>query len=327
MVLERPHGGHDHRRVRRKAAVTALEVPEFLVAHFCGKAGFGHVDVAKLQTHPVGNNRTLSQSDVAEGASMHQHGLALDGLDKVGLDGLHQPCGHGAVHFKVGGGHGPAVAVKGKHHAAHALPQIGQIARHGKNGHDFGSNGNVKVRAHHEAIVAPAVAFHADNHVAQGLGAKIHHPAGADARGVNVQTAHAREPLKGGVVIVALVLHAGCEGRHGKIVGRAHGMDIARKVERIRRERDALRKTAASGGTLHAHGGAARRLADSGGRPQTAPRKPLHQTDGGGGLAFAKGRGRDGRNVNVFAVGAVLKPLQHFLLLNLAHVSPVGQHF
>ena len=137
VVLERPNCRHNHRRVRRKAAVTALEVPEFFVAHFCGKTGFCHMDVAKLQPDPVGNNRTLSQGDIAEGASVHQHGLAFDGLDKVGLDGLHQPGGHGAVHFKIGGGHGSAVAVKGKHHAAHALPQISQIARHGKNGHDL----------------------------------------------------------------------------------------------------------------------------------------------------------------------------------------------
>lgn len=69
----------------------------------------------------------------------------------------------------------------------------------------------------------------------------------AHARGVHIQTAHAGKPRQSGVIVITLVLHARGQRGHGQIVRRAHGMDVAREIKRIRRERDALRKAAPGG--------------------------------------------------------------------------------
>ena len=203
-----------------------------------------------------------AQGDIAEGPGMHQYGLAFNGLNQIGFDRFHQPGGHGPGHFQIRRGHGIAVAVQGQHHPPHALSQVAQIARHGENGHDFRGHGNVEMRAHHETVITAAVALNADDHVTQSLGAEIHNPARAHPRGVHVQTAHARKTRQGGVVVIALVLHARGQSGHGQIVGRAHGMDVSGEIERIRRQRDALGQAAPGGRAFHAHGRAARGLAD-----------------------------------------------------------------
>ena len=281
--------------------------------------------VAEFETHPVRDDRTLAQGDIAERPGMHQYGLAFNGLNQIGFDRFHQPGGHGPGHFQVRRGHGIAVAVQGQHHPPHTFAQIAQITGHGENGHNLRGHGNVKMRTHHETVVATAVALNADDHVAQGLGAEIHNPARAHPRGVHVQAAHARKTRQGGVVVIALVLHARGQGGHGQIVGRAHGMDVAGEIERIRRQRDALGQAAACGRALHAHSGAARGLADGRRGAQSAPGQPLDQADGGGGFALAQRRGRDGRDVHVFAVGPPGQAFQHGLLLDFTHIVPIGQ--
>ena len=123
------------------------------------------------------------------------------------------------------------------------------------------------------------------------------------------------------------MLHTRGEGHHSEVVGVGNGVDVASEAEGVLGERDALGKATASGRALHAHGGAARRLADGGGGQLAAAAKALHQTDGGGGLAFAQRSGGDGGNVDVLTVGLVGQTLQHSAVIDLAHVVAVGEQF
>ena len=123
------------------------------------------------------------------------------------------------------------------------------------------------------------------------------------------------------------MLHAGGKRCHAQVVGSAHGMEVTRKVEGIRRKGNALRQPAPGSRPLHAHGGAAGGLTNGRRRALTTPGQALHQTYGRGGFSFAKRRGRDGRDIDVFAIGAIFQTTQHSLLLNLAHIVPVGQQF
>ena len=325
VVLEGAHRGHDDGGIGLEAAHVTLDVPELFVTDFGTEAGFRHMDVAELEGHAVGDDGALAQGDVAEGTGVHQHGLAFDGLDQVGFAGFQQPGHHGAVHFQVGGGHGIAGAVKSQHHARQTLAQIGQVAGKGHDGHDLRGGRDVEARTHHETVVAAAVAFDADDDVAQGLTAEVHGPAHAHAGGIDVEAAHAGQAFQLFVVIVALVLHARGQGHHGQVVGRGDGVDVAGEIQGIRGQRDALGQTAARSGALHAHGGAARRLADGRRGFDTTLGEALHQTDGSGGLAFAQRGRRDGGHVHIFAIGPVSQTAQHRLLLDLAHVVAVRQ--
>ena len=68
-----------------------------------------------------------------------------------------------------------------------------------------------------------------------------------------------------------------------------------------------LRVTAAGGTALHAEAGAEARLAQRHDGVLADAVEAVAEADGGGGLAFAGGRWRDGRDQDQLAVGAVLQ--------------------
>ena len=325
VALERADGRHDHGGVRGEAAVVALEVPEFLIPDVRAETGLRNMVFIQLEADPVRDDRTLPDGDVGERPGVYEHGLAFDGLDKVRIDGFHHPRGHSAVHFEIGGGHGFAVAVVGHDDLAHALPEVLQILGDGENGHDFGRHGDVKAGTHHEPVGAPVGAVHADDDVAQGLAAEIHDPAHVHIGGVDVQAGHPRQLEQLFIIIIPLMLHTGSQRHHGEVMGVHHRVDIAGKTQGILRQRDALGKPAARGRALHAHRGAARRLADGGGSALVAASEALYEADGGRGFALAEGRGRNGGHVDILAVGLVPEALKHGPVVDLAHHMAVRQ--
>ena len=280
---------------------------------------------AEFQPDAIGYDRALPYGDVGERPGVDKHGLAFDGLDEVGVHRFRHPGGHGAVHLQIGGGHGLAVPVPREDDPAHAPAQVFEILGYSQNGHDFGRNGDIKARAHHEAVGLSPHPINADDHVAQGLTAEIHHPAHVHAGGIDVEAFHAGEPQQGFVVVVALVLHPRRQGDHGQIVRVHHRVDVAREAERILGQRDALGKSAPGGRTLDAHRRPARRLANGRGAAPAAPPQPLHKPDGGGGLALTKRRRRDRGDVHILAVRVAFKAGKHGTVVDFAHVVAVGQ--
>ena len=146
--------------------------------------------VAELEGNPVCNDRTLSKGDIGKRPGMHKYRLPFNGLDKIGLHRFHKPCGHGSGNAQVACGYRLAVTVVRKDHTPHTFTQVGKVAGYGQNAHDFRSHGDIKMRTHHEAVIAASVALNANNDVTQRLNAKIHNPARVDARGVDIQTGH-----------------------------------------------------------------------------------------------------------------------------------------
>ena len=255
---------------------------------------------------------------------MNEHGLAFDGLDEVGLDGVDHPGGHGARHLQIFGGHGLARPVVGHDDAAEAFAHVLEVAGHGKDGHDFGRHGNVEMGGHHEAV---GLAAHADDYVAQGLTAEVDDPVHAHVGGIDVQTGLTGKTEQLFVVVVAFVLHAGGERHHGQVVGVGDGIDVAGEAQGVLRERNALGKAAARRGTLGAHGGTAGRLTDGRGNFPAALGEALHETDGGGGFAFPERSRGYGRHIDILTVGTVAQTGQHGLIVHLAHDVTVGEQF
>ncbi len=88
-------------------------------------------------------------------------------------------------------------------------------------------------------------------------------------------------------------------------MGRAYGVDVARQVQVKVFHRHYLGIAAAGRPALDAKGRPLGRLADAGYDLFADVMQALADTDGGDRLALTQGGGRDGRHVNVLAVGAV----------------------
>jgi hypothetical protein len=70
--------------------------------------------------------------------------IALEGLDKVGLEGVAENRGHGPGGLDPGGGHGFAVGAVADHDPAQAGLQVGQVLGKTQDGHDLGGGGDVE---------------------------------------------------------------------------------------------------------------------------------------------------------------------------------------
>ena len=88
VVLERPHGRHQHDRIRSQVADAAGDVEELLHPHVRREARLRDDVVAELERDAVGDERVVAVRDVREGAAVDEGGLALERLDEVRLDRL-----------------------------------------------------------------------------------------------------------------------------------------------------------------------------------------------------------------------------------------------
>ena len=252
---------------------------------------------------------------------MYQHRLVLHRIAQRGIDGVPHPCGHGARHLQILGGHRSPLLIVGQHDPPDALPQILQIPRHGQNGHQLRADGDVGAGVHGIAVHLPLT--QADAHFPQRLTAKIQHEAPLHPRRVDIQPP---QPASGQrlVVIVALMLHPGVQRGHGQIVCVHDVVDVPRQSQRELGHGDQQRVAAAGGGALHVHGGAA------GGLPQAAayvgaqPSQALDQSQRRGGFPLAQRRGRDGCHLDIFPIRPVLQPLHNAQEVQLGRLA-VGQ--
>ena len=75
----------------------ALDVQELLRAQVRAEARLGDDIVAQLQGHAGGRDGVAAVGDVGEGAAVDKGGGALQRLHQVGLEGVLQQGGHGAL--------------------------------------------------------------------------------------------------------------------------------------------------------------------------------------------------------------------------------------
>ena len=321
--LHGPHRGDDHRGVGDQTRSPALEVPEFFETDVRRKAGLRNMVFRKLQSQAVGDDRALADGDVGERSGVDKHRLAFEGLHQGGVDGLHHPGAHGSVNLKVRRCHRLVVAVEGHDHASHALPQVRKIPGHRQNRHDFTCHGYIGAGFHGHAVEFAPKPRH---HVAQALGAEIQNPADLNLCGVDIQPPQ-MQGRQGGVIVIELVLHPGVEGHHGKVVGIAHGVDVAGKPQTELGAGHNLGKPAPGGAALDVHGGTAGRLPHGGADPLAQLAQSLHQADGGGAFTLAQGRGGHGGNVDVFTPGTARKAFKGPGIIHPGQMAAIGQQF
>ena len=101
--LHGAHGGDDDRGRRLQAGLAALDVEEFFRAEIGAETGFGDDIVGELQRRRGGDDRVAAMRDVGERAAMHEGRVVLQRLHEVGLHGVLEQHGHGAVGLEVAG--------------------------------------------------------------------------------------------------------------------------------------------------------------------------------------------------------------------------------
>ena len=277
VVLQGADGGDDDDGVGMEAGGAALDVEELLGAEVGGEACLGDGVVAQAHGRFRGLQGVAAVGNVGERAAVDEGGRALEGLNKVGLDGVLQERSHRALGLEVVRGDGLIVVGVGDDHLGKARLEVGEIGGQAQHRHDLAGDGDLKaVLARHAAGLAAETV----DDVAELTVIHIDRALPDDAAGVDVQ----------GVALLDVVVEHGGE----QVVRCADGVEVAGEVEVDVLHRDDLGVAAARRAALDAEHGAEGGLtqADHGLLADLVER--VGQADGGGGLALARGRGADG---------------------------------
>ena len=285
VVFERAHRRNDHDGVRVQLCQTALDVKELLRAEIGGEARLGDGIVRELLRHARGEHAVAAVRDIRKRAAVDKHGRTLERLDKVGAERVAQQGGHRALGLEIVRRDGRAVIRISHDDAAEPRLEIGKALREAEHRHDLACNGDIEpVLA--RASVRPAAK-------------PVHNVPQLPV--VHIDAAFPCDLLRVDPEGVAL-LYVVVEHRREQVVRRADGVKIAGKVEVYILHRDDLGIPAAGRAALDAKYRPERRLAQRGHGVFPAAPQRVRETDGGRGLALARGRRRDGRNENELSV-------------------------
>ncbi len=343
MHLESAHRGNQHHAVRNQPASTALDVEELFHADVGAKARFGD-DIptgTQLDSNLVGDDGRVARGNVGKRPGMNKSGAANQGLHQVRHQRVFQQDGHGTGHAQVLCCDRLAIPIRTDHDSAKALSKVGQAAGHHQNSHHFASHGDVPSRLTGTSVIFGAKT---NDSIANGAVANVDHSVEQDSVGVDIQASelgalfrrqlrwlgsfdsqllqtleHPWRKLALGAQRLqqALIGHrvlmenARVNSRGEEVVGRTHGVDIARQVQvKVLHGHD-LRIATARCATFNAKRGALRGLANTGEYLLANEVHRLAQANRGGGLSFAKGGRGNGSDVDVLGVRPVLEAVDH----------------
>ena len=243
--------------------------------------------------------------DVGEGTAVDEGGGMLQRLDQVGLQGVLQQGGHGALGLQVVGGDRLAVIGVGHDHPAQACLQVADVRGQAEHGHDLAGHGDVKAVLPGHALHLAAQAVH---NVAQLPVIHIHGALPGNLLDVDAQ-------------LVAL-LDVVVQHRGQQVVGSADGMEVAGKVQIDVLHGDHLGIAAASSAALDAEHGAQRGLTQRHHGVLADLAQAVRQAHGGGGLALTGRGGSDGSDQDQLAVG-LLRVIPQQLVVDLCLIVAV----
>ena len=250
--LHRPDRRHHDRGIGHEARRPALDVEEALGAHVGAEPGLGDQELPGVDPDQVGHHRRVAVGDVAEGPGVDQRGRVLERLQQVGLDGVAHDHGHGAGGLELL--RGDRVTGRGVAHddASHALTQVAQRRGEREHRHHLGGRGDVEAGLPRRAVLLRPESAH---DVPEGAVVDVEHALPRDVVRI--------EPMR--VAVVDVVVHHGGQ----QVVGRRHGVQVARQVQVQALERDHLAVAAAGGAALDPEGRSHGGLPDGDGRLPT----------------------------------------------------------
>ena len=287
------------------SSAAALDVEEFLRTEVGAESGLRHGVVAELQGQLRGGHGVAAVGDVGERSAVDDRRRVLQRLHEVGLERLDQQRGHRALRLEVAGRDGLAAAAVGDDDSRQTGLEVVDVGSEAEHGHHFRSDGDVEaVLAGH----AVRLAAEAADDVAQLAVVHVDAALPGDAARVDVER----------VALLDVIVEHGRE----QVVGRADGVEVAREVQVDVLHRHHLGVTAAGRAALDAEDRAERGLAQGDHDVLADLSHAVGQADRRRRLAFARGRGRDRRDEDQLAVGA-LAVAQQVHVVDLGLVAAV----
>ena len=285
VVLQGLDCSHDHHGVGGHTCSPALDVKELFRTQIRAEARLGDHVVRQLEGSVGGGDGVAAVGNIGEGAAVDEGRSILQCLHQVGLDGVLQEGGHGALGLQIGGGDRLVVVGVAHNDAGQPLLQVLQAGGETQHRHDLAGHGDVE----------PVLPGHALHPAAQ----TVH-----DVPELAVVHVHAAPPRD--------LLHVDAEGvallnvviQHGgqQVVGRADGVKIAGKVQVDVLHGHHLRVAAAGGSALDAEHRAEGRLTQAEEHIPVQTAQGVGQTDAGGGLALPRRSGVDGGDEDQLAL-------------------------
>ena len=224
---------HDHDCGYVEVAGAGFDVEEFFRPQVGAETAFGEDHVGVRQCGAGGDEGVAAVGDVSERAAVDEGGGAAQGLHQVGVDGVFEEGGEGALGVDVTGGDGFPIVGLGDHHAADAVRQVGQVGGEAEDRHDFAGGGDGE----------PGFGRHPVGFAAQ---------AGDHVPVIDVDAPLPRDPARVDAELVTLVDVVVDHGRQG-VVGGGDCVEVPGKVQVDVFHGDDLGVAAAGGAAFDAH--------------------------------------------------------------------------
>ena len=283
--------GNQDRSVGSQAGLAALDIDELLRSEVRAKTGLRHGVLRETQPQFGGRYRVAAMGDISKWPTVDHGRVAFEGLHQVRLHAVAQQHRHRSIGFQVAGRYQPAILRVSHDDLAQALFEFGERLGETKCRHHFGGRGDVEARLAGNRI---ARASEADHNLAQSAFVHVDHPPPDDAALVNAQC----------VAEMQMVVQHGGQ----QVMSGGNHVKIAIEVQVDLLHGRHLRVAAARAAAFNAEAGTYRRLAQTHHRPFTQPAQRIRQSNAGGRLALARGRGVDRRHQNQLSGRRILKP-------------------
>ena len=215
VVFQRPNRGHQNHGAGVETCGLTLDIQKFFSAQIKSEARLGDHIVGEAEARAGGYDRIGALGDVGEGTAVHDGRVALQGLDEVGLDGVLQEGGHGALGVQVAGVDGFAAVCEAKEDVPQTSLQIRQIVGQAEDGHDLRGRGDVEAGLARDAVHE---ASQAADHAPKRAVVHVHDPFPGHGAAVEIERA-------------ALALQVVVDESRQEVVGLLDGREISREVE------------------------------------------------------------------------------------------------
>lgn len=314
------------------------------------KTGLGGVVLVGLGTrelegHLVGEDGAVADGDVGEGAGVDEYGCAFQTLHQVGLNGVLHEGGKSTTGTEVVGRDGVAASGAGNDHSAETLAHVGEVSAESENGHALTGDRNVEAGL---AAMTLLGGSSADSDAAEMSVVDVQDASPGDSLWVDIKAGeladfllgkiirvglvnaellqaaeHDRRELslavldrdqssvEGGILLSALVEHAGINSSGEEVVSSGDGVDITSQMHVELVHGNDLTVTTAGSTALDAERWALTWLTNVGKSKTTnMGAQGLSKTHGGGRLALTERGGGDTGNNNVATISAMIQALE-----------------
>ena len=212
--LEAIAGADYHSEFGAEAGFATLDVEELLGSQVGTKSCFCDAIVSERHAEFGAKNRVATMRDIAERSSMHDGRRVLGGLHEVGEKGIVKQHADGSSTTQILDCEWSVVVTIAEQDILYPATQVFATGGQAKDGHDFTSRCDVEPAFGRNAV---ALSSETKNDLAQTAVVDVKH----------TLPEYLLQGWQFLATMIEIVVEKGCDG----VVGRGHGMEVAREVE------------------------------------------------------------------------------------------------